>query len=257
MGLGDFISGASGGALAGAGLGGPWGAIGGGVVGGIAGLLGGNAQDSNRKQMEQYYNEVRNRAAPQVGQSATGNYSDFRSNQQNLISHLEAMSQGRGPSLASEQFKASTDRNIAQQQALAQSGQGNATANAMMAANNSAQLGAQSAQDAGLARIQEQQMALNQLGLTLHGARGADEDMNRFNAGQANQFSLANLDAKLRSQGMNDQTRMALLQSQGANAGPSLGQSILAGGASLFSMGATNRAANAANRPQLSYPGGY
>jgi hypothetical protein len=259
-GLTDFIEGAGGGALAGGSLGGPWGAVAGGIGGGLLGLFGGNKDDENqRKQMEQYYNEVRNRGTPQVGQSASADYSSFRDNQKNLVSHLEAMSQGRGPSLAAEQFKASTDRNIAQQQGMALSGQGNATAAAMMAANNSAQLGAQSTQDAGQARIQEQQMALNQLGLTLHGARGGDEDMNRFNAGQANQFSLANLDAQLRARGMDDATRLQLIsQMQGAkNQGPSLSQSILAGGAGMYSMGATNSAQNRANRPQLSYPGGY
>lgn len=256
-GLTDFISGAAGGGLAGSSFGGPVGGVLGGVAGGIAGLFGGNNRDADRKSMENYYNEIRNRGVPQAGQAATADYSGFRDNQRNLVSHLEAMSQGRGPSLATEQFKASTDRNIAQQQALSQSGQGNATAAAMMAANNSAQLGAQSAQDAGMARIGEQQMALNQLGLTLHGARDADEGMNRFNTGQANQFQLANLDAQLRAQGMNDQARMQLLAQMQGSSGPSLGESILAGGAGMYAMGASNRAQNRANQPQLSYPGGY
>lgn len=249
-GLGDFISGAGGGALAGGSTGNPLLALGGGIVGGLAGYFGGNQDDAqNKKRMEDYYSETRTRGAPSVGHTATGNYSDFRNNQSNLIEHLEAMSQGRGPSLATEQFKATNDRNVAQQQAMALSGQGNATAAAMGAANNSAQLGAQSAQNAGQARIQEQQMALNQLGLTLHGARDMDEGMNRFNAGQTNQTSLANLDAQLRARGMDDATRLQILsQMNGQNNQPSVGDGILAGGAGMFSMGATNRAQNRGNQ---------
>lgn len=258
--LSNFGSGAAGGALAGASIGGPWGAVIGGVGGGILGLLSGSDKDKARNSYESYQNEVRKRGLPQAGMSAQADYSGFRDNQSNLVSHLEAMSQGRGPSLAAEQFKQSNDRNVASQQALAQSGQGNATAQAMMAANNSAQLGAQSAQDAGVARIQEQQMALNQLGMTLHGARGMDEQTNQFNANERNQTNLANLDAQLRASGMNDQTRLQIMAQLAGSAGPSMGESILAGGASMYSMGAANKAANKGanpNQPQLSYPGGY
>lgn len=238
MGLGDFLSGAAGGALAGGSTGNPLLAGAGGVIGGVAGLFGGGRK--GERKMEDYYNEVRTRGAPSVSQTATGNYSDFRNNQSNLITQLEAMSQGRGPSLATEQFKAANDRNVAQQQALSQSGQGNATAAAMGAANNSAALGANSAQQAGQARIQEQQMALNQLGLVIQGGRGMDEDMNRFNAGQTNQTSLANMNAQLQNQGMNDAARLQMLG--GMQGRPSTGESILAGGAGVFALGATERA---------------
>jgi hypothetical protein len=256
-GLADFVQGAGGGALAGAGVGGLPGAIIGGAAGGFLGLFGGNKdEEENKKRLEDYYNEVRTRGAPQVGYSAQAGYSGFRDNQKNLVSHLEAMSQGRGPSLAAEQFKASTNRNIAQQQGLALSGQGNATAAAMMAANNSAQLGAQASQDAGMARIGEQQMALNQLGLTLHGARGADEDMDRFNAGQTNQFALANLDAQLRARGMDDATRLQILNQQAGRASsPSLGQQLLAGGAGLYSMAATQNSLNRGSQTPATGPG--
>lgn len=251
--LGQFIQGAGGGALAGSAFGGPLGALAGGVLGGLGGLFGGDQQAEDRKRMTDYYNELRKRGAPSIRGTATADYSQFRTNQSNLINNLEALSQGRGPSLAAEQFKRSTDRNVAQQQALALSGQGNATAAAMGAANNSAQLGAQAAQDAGLARVQEQLGALNQLGLTIHGARGMDENTNQFNAGERNTTAGRNLQAQLEQ----DRNRIALLQSMGGNATPGLGSSILAGGAGLFNMAATNRAQNRGNQPYLAYPGGY
>lgn len=241
--LGGFIQGAGGGALGGFGIGGPIGGLVGGVLGGLGGLFGGGEEEKNRKMMTDYYNEVRRRGTPSISGASTADYSGFRRNQSNLISNLEALSQGRGPSLAAEQFKRSTDRNVAQQQGLALSGQGNATAAAMGAANNSAQLGAQATQDAGVARMQEQLGALNQLGLTIHGARGMDEDVNKFNANERNQIAIQNLDAQLRARGLDDAARLQILGNlQGAAATPSMGERILAGGAGLFSQAATNRA---------------
>ncbi len=107
---------------------------------------------------------------------------------------------------------------------------------ALQAANNMARAGAQTTQDAGVARIAEQQMALNQLGLTLHGARGYDESMSKFNAGQLNNTGLANLDARLRAMGMNDAARLGILGQFGSSASneanrPSAVEQLLAGGA--------------------------
>jgi hypothetical protein len=93
------------------------------------------------------------------------------------------------------------------------------------------QLGAQANQDAAMARIQEQYNAQNQLGLTLHGARGQDEAMSQFNAGAQNQFAMANQDAQLRAWGLNDS---AVLGALGGAAGvpqrAGLGEQLLAGG---------------------------
>jgi hypothetical protein len=136
-------------------------------------------------------------------------------------------------------MQAATDRNMKGQQALAAGARGpNAAMAQFTAANNAAGLGAQAAQDSGAARIAEQQMALQQLGLTLHGARGADEDMSRFNAGQRNEFQLANLNAR----GMSQSQRLQLLGMMGGGAqGPSMGEQLMAGGANLFALGGTGR----------------
>lgn len=207
--------GAAGGALAGSAFG-PWGAAIGGVVGGAAGYFGGDGTDpeveANRQRMLEYYNGLQGHQA---------GMSDFRDNQRNLITNLEAQAAGRGPSLAGEQLRAATDRNVRQQVGLSQTGLGNPAAAAMMAQNNSANLGAQASQDAAAARIQEQYNAQNLLGLNIHGARGQDEEMGRFNAGQLSDADRLRLYAL---QGMNGQSKT----------GPSEGESILAGGAGMY-----------------------
>lgn len=252
---GGGLKGAAGGALAGGSFGGPVGAIGGGIIGGLAGLFGGGEkaaeqEEANRKLLMDYYNRVNGRETPQMGPAAQGSLSDFRNNQRDLVTHLQGMSRGQGPSLAAEQLKAATDRNIAQQQAFAATGKGGPLA-AQQAANAASTLGARASQDAASARIAEQQMALNQLGLTIHGARGADEEMSRFNAGQQNETAQTNLYAKLKAMGMNDEAALRILGQMSGNtnaaaARPGLADQILAGGAGAFGFGASQRASGKA-----------
>lgn len=209
---------------------------------GVSNFVGGGAtgeQEDNRKMLMDYYSKIQNgRPAPQMGPAAQGTQSSFRTNQSNLVSRLEAMSKGEGPSLANEQLKAATDRNMRSQQAFANTGRGGPLA-AQQAMNNTAMLGAQASQDSAQARIAEQQMALNQLGLTIHGARGMDEDMSKFNAGQQNEASQANLAARLKSMGMDDEAiaRTLGLMSGNSNASANqvgMGERLLAGGANAY-----------------------
>ena len=225
-GIGDFVKGAGGGALAGGGLGGPMGAIIGGIGGGIAGLFGRNPQDEQNARWQEFYNSLNKPQAANLAQE-----SSFRGNQQQLVNQLQALATGGGPSLATQMIKTATDRNVAQQQALSQSGVGNATAAAQGAANNSARLGAQSTQDAVSARIAEQINAINSLGGVLQGARGQDQALGMFNADAQNSLAARLL-----------QGRLAALQGMQGNVVPSLSDQILAGGAGLFSMGATQSA---------------
>lgn len=237
---GEGAKGATGGALAGGALGGPPGAIIGGIAGGAMGLFGGdNGQADYQKRLEEYYASMANRQAPQAGPAAQGQYSGFRDNQSQMISRLDAMSRGQGPSLAKQQFAQATDRNIGAQQAMGATGRGGAMG-AFNAANNMGMLGTQAAQGSALARTNEQTQAYQQLGMSLYGARNADEDMNKFNAGQQNQTALANLDARLKAMGMDDAARLALLQQMGGQANqPTMGDQIMAGGAGMFAQGAT------------------
>lgn len=243
----NAAKGAAGGAMAGAAIGGPWGAAIGGVAGGVLGYFGGDgAKNEEAQSVAGRANELErqwgNRAAPQAGPAAQAAYSGFRGNQQQLVGYLEAMSRGQAPSLAEAQLRAAQDRNAAQQRGYAAGARGPSAGLANFnAANNVAALGARSGQDAAQARIAEQQMALQQLGLTLHGARGADENVNTFNTGQINARDQANLEARLRAMGMTDESQIRALALQlqaGGQAipGPSMGDQILAGGANAYSM---------------------
>ena len=203
-------------------------------------------EEQQRKMLMDFYAQAQTRQTPQAGPAAQSGYSSFRTNQSDLVSRLEALSKGQGPSLAAQQFQQATDRNMSSQQSMAQSGRGGPMA-ALNAANNMGQLGAQAAQGSAMARVQEQQMALNQLGLTLHGARGADEQNNQFNANETNQMSTANLDAKLRAMGMNDSTRLQILSQMETQQGrrsakPSFMDQLMAGGAGAMSVWATQNA---------------
>jgi hypothetical protein len=246
---GQGLQGAAGGFMAGnavaPGIGGFIGA----GIGGLAGLFGGGGTDEEmRKRYGSFYDEVSGRTAPQLGPAHQAGYSSFRENQAGLVNRLEAMARGEGPSVSREMLKEATDRNVAQQQAMAQSGQGNAALAAQQASSNATRLGAGTAQSAALGRVQEQIGATNQLGLTLYGARGADEDMNRYNTGARNQRDQFNVGAQMDMYGLNDRARLMALQGQaGGQAQPGLGSSIMGAGAGLAGFLAGQKG----NRPEL------
>lgn len=211
------------------------------VAGGaLSNYFGKDPQDDINKRMEEYYKQIQGRTAPQIGPASHSAVSGFRNNQQDLIQRLEAMSRGEGPSLAREQMKASTDRNMAQQSSIAQTGRGNAALAGITAANNSARLGAQSAQDTGMLRVQEQLGAFGQLGGAINQGRTSDEGNTQFNALQNNYRDQANLEAMLKSRGLDDQAIQSIIQGQMSMANrPRLGDQLMAGGAGLLSLGAT------------------
>ena len=155
--FGQGLKGVGGGALGGFSVGGPVGAVVGGGLGLLAGLGGGDSDEEKRlkQQQEWYLKQIGQRELEGMGPASQSGYSDFRGNQSALVSRLEAMANGQGPSLAREQFKMATDRNNAQQQAMANSGRGGPLA-AMGAANNMGMLGAQAAQGSAMGRVAEQ-----------------------------------------------------------------------------------------------------
>lgn len=264
MGYQEVLKQAGGGALAGGGIGGPWGAAIGGGIGLLSGLFGGGGESENDKRQRQmlmdYYKNVQGRQPIELGATQYGSNSQVRSQQQTLADQLAAISSGKGPSLATEQLKQATDKNVAQQASFANSGRGGVMA-AGMAANNSARLGAQAGQDAAVARMGEANQARSLLGLNLHGMREQDEGMSRFNAEQGNQMSQASLLARMKQLGMSDEAGMAAIQQLGglnkdqANQ-PSFGDQLLAGGAGLYSMGTTQRAQSRAASAAGSLPTG-
>jgi hypothetical protein len=234
--------GAAGGAATGAAIGGPWGAAIGGVAGGLLGMFGSDDGDQNKQALEQYRKMVMNRQAPQMGDAAQASASGFRANQQAMIDRLDALASGRGPSIASAQLNEATDRNIASQQSMAQSGRGNAAYANMVAANNMQNLGQGAAQQSVAARLQEQQLANQMLGSTLQQARGSDEQLSQFNAQQQNYAAEANLTAKLKAMGLNDDAILnALGQYRQAAQMPTLGTQIMAGGAGALGQYVANK----------------
>jgi hypothetical protein len=165
------------------------------------------------------------------------------------------MARGEGPSVSREMFNQATNRNIAAQNAFANSGRGNASLNAMVAMNNAGRLGAEASQGAALGRVQEQNNAINNLGMQLYSARGADEETNRFNA---NAYNYNNLNrAQLQNQFNNMQDSAMLGGMAQYRPQPSPADLIMGAGGQLGAfMGAqggnnTNRQAPAPAPPEL------
>jgi phage tail tape-measure protein len=261
---GEAGKGAAGGAMAGAALGSVVPGVGtliggaaGGILGGLGGLLSGESDtDKQKRRYEEYLNSIKNRTAPQLGPAQQAGYSQFRNNQANMISNLEAMAAGRGPSVAAEQLKAATDRNVAQQQALAQSGAGNPALAMMQAQNNAGRLGAQAAQDSAIGRQQEQLNAMQQLGLSIYGARGADESMNQYNTTAFNNRDEFNVGNQMNMYQLNDQARLQALSGLTGQNQPSFGDQMLAGGSMALGYGNFSNAAGKTAPASGTSPGG-
>lgn len=260
-GFGDILKGAAGGGMAGSAFG-PVGTGLGILGGGIAGWMGGGQPDTSggaNQQWGDYFNQVMSRSNNpyQMGPAAQAGDSSFRNNQQNLVKMLEQQASGQGPSQAGLMLQKAQEGNANSQMAMANSGRGNATLGMQGAQANTARLGAQSGQDAAIARMQEIYNAQNQLGGVLQGARGQDQNLSMFNTGQQNQQSQANLEARLRQMGMNDQAIQQILGARtqiGENNynQPTLGSQLLAGGAGALAFANSQKANNQGGNGQSS-----
>lgn len=133
------------------------------------------------------------------GKAAQSGYSDFRPQQQSYIDQLRALSQGEGPSLASNMLNQAQQQATNNQFAQAAGGRGNPAMLGRQALNNVAGMNQAAQGTMANARVQEQLGALQQLGLGLYGARGQDESTNMFNAGQMNQYGLGSNAQKLQA----------------------------------------------------------
>jgi hypothetical protein len=231
---GQAGQGAIGGAAVGTAILPGWGTAIGAGIGGIAGYFSGDNGDSG------YQDQLKSLAAGfgqrggMQAQTVQAQGSGFRQNQAGLIAQLEAMARGDGPSAATTQMRESMDR-AAGAQASAAAGAGgrgvNQGAALRNASNNTAAIQAQGARDLGLQRVQEQLGSINSLGQNISSARGADDQMSQFNAGQTNQTNIANMSAHLQLLGLNDKSQLEALMMAMKSAGPGLGTSIMAGGA--------------------------
>ncbi len=143
-------------------------------------------------------------SAASAGPAATIGGSAYEKNQNNYVNSLEQQAAGKGPSLAAGQLQAATERNTANQLAMAASGKPGNTSLAMRnVASNSAALGQQAAHDSAQMKIQEQQNAQAQLGGALSSFRGQDMS-NAQNQAQLNQsMALSNAGFKQQANAQN------------------------------------------------------
>jgi hypothetical protein len=151
----------------------------------------------------------------QVGPAfADGRPQDQVRNQQMMLAQaLQRQAAGQGPSLAQMQLQQGTDRNLQQALAFASSQRGvNPALAARQAGMNQANIGQQAVMQSGMLRQQEMMDAQNALGGLYGQMRGADIGVSQFNAGQAQQAQLANQQAGLQGQQLNNQ---AFLQQMG------------------------------------------
>jgi hypothetical protein len=130
----------------------------------------------------------------------------FRNQQMALAQMLEAQSMGQGPSLANQQLKMGTDRNLAQAMAMAGSMRGGNTAAGLRnVQNQTSMINQQASQQAALQRMQEQMSAREQLAGVLSSGRGLDINLASNQAGLNQQAALANQTASLQNQGQMDE----------------------------------------------------
>ena len=118
----------------------------------------------------------------------------FRTDQETLAADL----QSTAPSAAEMQLRRTTDQNIANQLAIAQSRGGNVASAQRVAAQNIAQLNQQAAEQGAILRAGEQQQRQTLLGQTLAQGRGQDIELAQTQAGLTQQA--ATTSAQLASQ---------------------------------------------------------
>ena len=120
-----------------------------------------------------------------------------RDAQQNLLTQLAAQAQGQGPSLASEQLKQATNRNLAQQMAALASQRGGNTSLAQRGLSQQAALAGQDvASQSALLRAQEQLSAQQQLAGLSSQMRGQDIGLAQSQAELAQQAGLSGMNLR-------------------------------------------------------------
>ncbi len=184
------------------------------------------AQANARKSQQVNASQLSPAQMAQAAQLDASQQAQFRNVQQSLAQQLQNQANGVGPSLAQNQLRQGTDRNIAQAMAMQASQRGtNAGQGLRNIAQNVAQANQQAAADSGNLRLQEQQAAQSALGGLSTNARAQDIGFAQDNAGLQQQTNLANQAAgnqfALQQGQMNQQASLAnqqaALQQQALN----------------------------------------
>jgi len=118
----------------------------------------------------------------------------LRANQMGLIERLQAAERGEGPSLANEQLKAATDRNLAQQMAMAASTGG--AIGLRQLGQQQASTAQQLAQQSAMNRMQEQIAARQELAGALQSGRAMDAELAQAQAQLGQQAGMTNLETR-------------------------------------------------------------
>ena len=171
-------------------------------------LLGGLGKSTNPADYQQQYAnqpQIMGAITPGMATQRTApqaNMSDpFRAGQLNQIGQLQGIASGQQKGAGELAAQRQTANAVAQQQAMARlRGRGGATATRRAAQDNIAGLGITGAGMAQRGAMQDQQFAHSALTGALGQGRGQDQAV-----------ELANLDAKLRQMGMDDQSRQFYL----------------------------------------------
>lgn len=173
---------------------------------------------------------------------------EFRKRQLSFADSLTDQIEGRGPSIAGVQLQEATDRNIAQQMAVARSG-GGALAR-RQALSNIGTLGQQAARDAAKQRFAEMLSAQQQLQAVLGSGRASDIEIATAQANLNDAAARANAAAyntQVAQQGQLNQN--VELANQGAQNQASQAQAQLDQGAAISNQGAVNTRSN--NQAQI------
>lgn len=161
-----------------------------------------------RRTLQQGAETAGQRTAPQATAAtiATGPQDETRATQMRLLGGLVGAAEGQGPSVAQEQLKAGTDRNVRGALAAANTVRGmGAGAAVKQVAQVQAQAGQQMASDAAALRAQEIAQARGQAVQAVTGARGQDVALASEQAGLNQQTALANLSATQQQDQLNQQ----------------------------------------------------
>jgi hypothetical protein len=167
-----------------------------------------------------------------------------------LVQDLQAQARGEGPSLASAQLKAASDRSLAQQLGAAAAARGGNVAAIQRGLQQSQDLSRRElAQDSAQARIQEQLNAQNQLGNLLESEQGRSDQLSSGYLGQM--YDASRIDAEVNAQRKKNEADKI-----GSIAGGLTGIANLAGGASkLFSDEKTKKAPDSGKKYKGLYEG--
>lgn len=106
-------------------------------------------------------------------------YGESMNRHNNLLNQLEQQAAGKGPSMADMQMQRGLQSALAQQQALAQSGRGNAAMAARQASINSGNIAQNLAGQGAMARLAEQRGAQSQLSQALQGQLNVQQAQQR------------------------------------------------------------------------------